>query len=147
MKRAIYLLPLLIIYVIIVVVYSHNTPSLRVDENRYIADATFIKDGVYPPGPPRGIWNGPGYPIVLVPFVALHLPWLVARLANGVLLFLACIYLQGLLRTYIGARWAYLAVYCTGLWPVLLEYMPRLMTEPLSILLVCGFAFHFSRAS
>jgi hypothetical protein len=146
MKRVAGLLPLLAVYTFLVLVYAHGTADLRVDENRYAADARDIRDGDYPPGPPRTIWNGPGYPIFLVPFIALKVPWVVARLANAVLLFLALVYLYRLVATYVGGRWGYIAVYCVGLWPVLLEYMPRLMTEPLSMFLACGFAFHFSKA-
>jgi hypothetical protein len=57
------------------------------------------------PGYPN-LWFGPGFPLRLVPFVALHLPLSVIRLLGPVLFFLATLLLLRLLRVYFSPRQA-----------------------------------------
>ena len=47
---------------------------------------------------------------------------------------------------YVGERLATVGGFLLGLWPPLLAFIPRLMTEVLAVYLVCGFAFHFARS-
>jgi hypothetical protein len=137
------LLPLVIVYVLIIVTYSQTHPGLVQGENRYFTDAEKLierKTAVMRHDPVP--WNGPGYPLFLVPFVILHAPNIVIRLSNAAVLFLGALYLFRTLRYYVREKWAYLAVYILGLYPVLLKYLPRLITEPISVFLACGLAFH-----
>jgi hypothetical protein len=60
-------------------------------------------------------------------------------------MFLAAIYFYKTLRPYVGVRSATVATYAMALWPAAMKVLPQVMTEPLSVLLVCGFIFHFTR--
>src|SRR5690242_14039140 len=98
------LLPLLVLYLFIVVIGS--SPKFVGDEGGYVYNATRMLHG--PSVTPDLInkirkdygqdvtaadllkfrlWWGPGYPILLIPFVVLGLPGIAAKLLNAVLLF------------------------------------------------------------
>jgi len=143
MKTVLKLLPLLIVHILIIVMYSQGHPDLVAGENRYFTDAVkLIESGEQALGKDPVPWNGPAYPLFLVPFVLLHAPNIIMRLANAVLLLLGSLYLMRALRYYVARRWAYVAVYCMGLYPVLLKYLPRIITEPICVFLACGLVFH-----
>jgi len=143
LRTVVRLLPLIIVHVLIVVMYSQGQPGLVQGENRYVTDAEKIIE------PPERMmqrepvpWNGPGYPLFLVPFVFLNAPTVVLRLANVALMLLGSLYLIRSLRYFVKEKWAYVAVYLIGLYPVLLKYLPRILTEPLCVFLACGLVFH-----
>ena len=143
MQTKVKFLPLLVVYILFVVVASSNT--FWADEDRYVWFANNLSHGYYSPGTDINLWNGPGYPLVLVPFVLLSLPWLSAKILNAFLLFFAIIYFYSTLRLYIRERSAFYVSYLFGIYPPLFKYMQYLLTESLAIFLVCGFVFHFCR--
>jgi hypothetical protein len=147
MKAALRLLPLLVLYVLLASAYIAQRPELRIDEGRYVAAAQQLVRVDSVPTDRIQIWSGPGYPILLAPFAKLDLPWAAARLFNAVLMFLAIVYFNRMLNVYVGTKAALIGTYVLGLYPPLLAILPRLMTEPTAILLVCGFMFHFAAAS
>jgi hypothetical protein len=137
------LLPLVIVHVLIIVIYSQGHPGLVQGENRYVTDAQKLiemQDSMMQRDPVP--WNGPGYPLFLVPFVLVSAPNVILRLANVALMLLGSLYLIRSLRYFVEEKWAYVAVYCMGLYPVLLKYLPRILTEPFCIFLACGLVFH-----
>jgi hypothetical protein len=144
-KVVVRLLPLVVLYLVVVSVYMGRHADLRVDETRYTVFAENLTEGYYSPASRVNLWNGPGYPLVLAPLAAVGAPWAAARFLNIVFMFLAFLYLYRTLRMYVSSTLAYVAVYCIGLLPIVIEYLPRLMTEPLSILLMSGLAYHFSK--
>ncbi|MEO6949692.1 MAG: glycosyltransferase family 39 protein [Ginsengibacter sp.] len=95
--------PFLILYVSIVLVFP--TTGMQGDEPRYIMFAQNLIRGFYSPPPPDiNLWNGPGYPILLIPFVALHLPLLCITLLNSILYYLSVVILFKTLRRIISFR-------------------------------------------
>ncbi len=168
MKNKIKFLPLLFIYIIIVlaVSYSNRYENLAIkqshgylasgdnegspddfvyDESRYVMFSTNLTHGYYSPRDNIDLWVGPGYPIILVPFVLLKLPWLVAKLMNPLFLYMAILYFFYTLRFYLKERTALLFSYLLGVNPPFLRHMPHLMTEVFVFLLVCGFIYHFCK--
>jgi hypothetical protein len=143
MKAWVKLLPLIIVYVVVLVLSP--TGIGRSDQTRYLWYAENLSKGYFSPKQPVNLWSGPGYPLLLAPFVALSLPLAVLRVLNIVLLFAGVCYFYAVLRTYLGARWATIGAYTLGLWPPIVMFVPRLLTETLAVLLVCGFTFHLSR--
>ncbi len=146
MKNSIRFLPLLLLYISIVLIFSEN--KFWGDEERYVMFAKNLTEGYYSPSDPYRInlWNGPGYPLVLFPFVLLKLPLLTAKLLNPFLLFFAIIYFNNTLRLYMQERQATFFSYLLGgYWPFL-RYIHRLLTEHLAIFLICGMMFHFCKA-
>jgi hypothetical protein len=136
-------LPLLIFYVVFVFIASSK--SFWGDEGRYVMFASNLSNGFYSPKDDVYLWNGPGYPLILVPFLLLKLPWLTAKLLNALFLFMAVIYFNSTLRIYIQKRVSFYYTYIFGLYPIFMRHMHLLITETFAILLVCGFLYHFCR--
>ncbi|MBI5675291.1 MAG: hypothetical protein HZC48_05615 [Nitrospirae bacterium] len=137
-------LPLLFLYIVIVFVIS--TDNFVGDESRYIMFADNLTHGHYSPKDDVYLWNGPGYPIILAPFILLKLPWLTAKLLNAVFLFLAVLYFYKTLQIYIkDVRRSTLFSYLLGVYPTFFVYIPQILTEILSVFLICGFIFHFCK--
>jgi hypothetical protein len=107
--------------------------------------ASNLSNGFYSPKDDVYLWNGPGYPLILVPFLLLKLPWLTAKLLNALFLFMAVIYFNSTLRIYIQKRVSFYYTYIFGLYPIFMRHMHLLITETFAILLVCGFLYHFCR--
>ena len=137
------LMPLLIVYVVIVLVGSSNLFSG--DEGRYVMYAKNLAKGYYSPPDDVYLWNGPGYPLVLLPFILLKLPWITAKLLNPLFLFGAVIYFYFLLRFYMKERAALFYSYLLGSYFPFCRYIHMLLTEQVVLMLVCGFAYHFCR--
>ena len=67
-------LPLLIIILIVSIILSDNSVGSG-DDGRYLSFANNLLNGFYSlPKPNINLWNGPGYPLYLVPFLALSIP-------------------------------------------------------------------------
>jgi len=136
------LLPLLLAFTVIVILFAKN--DLEGDEGRYLMFAENLTHGFYSPRDTINLWNGPGYPLVLAPFVAFNIPLIVPTLANAVFLFLGVAYVYCTLRLYVRKSRALLAAYLFGLYPANLVALPLLVTEALAAFLVCGYIYHFA---
>ena len=144
MKDKMKFLPLLFYYAIVVLILYSN--SFWGDESRYIMFANNLLQGFYSPGDEVYLWNGPGYPIVLVPFVFFELPWLAVKMLNALFLFMAILYFYSALRLYMKERYEMLFAYLLGIYPPFLRHIHQVLTEPFSVFLVCGFLYHFCNA-
>ncbi len=144
MRRIGKFLPLIALYIVLVVVSSFNIG--RSDQARYVWYAENLANDFFTTRQDVNLWSGPGYPLLLSPFAALGGRWAHARFLNVALLFGAVVYLYLLLRAYTGQRIAIVGAYLLGLWPSMLAFLPRLMTEIPAVFLVCAFMFHLSRA-
>ena len=143
MKNIKILSPLLFLYIIVVCLISDN--NLTGDEPRYIMFANNLAHGFYSPKDDINLWNGPGYPIVLLPFIFLKLPLIAAKLTNAFFLFVATIYFYNTLSLYIHERSAIIYSYLFGFYPPFFRNIHYVITEELVILLVSGFLFHFCK--
>ncbi len=135
--------PLLLVYIVIVLVA--NTDKFDGDEGRYVMYAKNLLKGYYSPPDQIYLWNGPGYSIVLMPFVKFNLPFLTAKLLNSLFLFAAIIYFLNTLRLYISDRSSLFFAYILGIYPGFSRYIHQIVTEQISVFLVCGFMFHFCK--
>lgn len=145
-RKAIKFIPLLVLYIIIVLVFSND--SQQGDEGRYIGYAYNLLNGFYSPhGVDINLWNGPGYPIILVPFFGFHIPPIFAKLLNAVFLFLAVIYFYFTLSLFVRERVAIIFAYLFGLYFPMFPNLPLLLTEIFAVFLSCGFIFHFCKWS
>jgi hypothetical protein len=142
-RERIKFLPLLLFYVIVVIVASSN--SFYGDESGYVGFANNLSHGYYSPHDDVDLWFGPGYPIVLLPFVLLRLPWLAAKLLNALFLLGAIIYFYQTLYLYVHERHAFVIAFLFGIYPPFLREIHLLLPESFVLLLVCGFLFHFCR--
>ena len=91
-------LPFLIFYVIFILIFATDELN-HDDQGRYLMYAHNLINGYYsPPAPNIDLGNGPGYPLILAPFVALHLPLICIKLLNAVFYYLSIIFLFKSLR-------------------------------------------------
>src|SRR6266511_3109684 len=134
------LLPLLMLYVLMVIIFSSNT--FEGDEGGYVEFASRLSEGYYSPPNDIKLWWGPGYPIVLLIFILLRIPWLAAKLLNALFLYGGVLYFYKTLNLYISKRNSLISAYLFGLYPPLMREVYLLLTENLVLFLICGFIFH-----
>ncbi|MDZ4288473.1 MAG: hypothetical protein U0984_10975 [Prosthecobacter sp.] len=141
----------LLIVVTVLVAYAalafmRHSSHLVWDEVRYLKYAERLTHGYYVnPGNPDFV-NGPGYPIVLMPFTGGGEAWLWARLLNAFFMAGAAGFVWLTVRCYAGTAWAAAAAVLVGFHPTLLWMGFALMTEPLAMFCLCGFVWSFCNA-
>lgn len=141
MKAKIVIAAAVLLGVYVGITVSAGRGPLKDDEGRYAAYAENISHGFYGDKESKCLWNGPGYPLVLAPLAAMHIPMTWGRSLNP-LFMLGCVGLVYLLlREYVPRPVAAGGAIITAVFPPLLIYMPRLLTESLSVLLMASFCF------
>ena len=106
---------------------------------RLLAHGHFLtgRDNLVTGGPAYpNLWFGPGLPLVLTPFAALHAPLLVDRLLGSFFLFAAVLVFYCLLRLFVPARASLLGAAALGLYIPLYTVVAFVHAEPLALLLV-----------
>ena len=138
-------LSLLFLYLFVICYLSKS--YFHGDEWRYVYFAKNLLHGFYSPSGIENakLWNGPGYPIVLVPFAAMKLPWITAKFANAFFLFGAVIFFYKTLCLSIKRNKArYFAVFF-GMYFPFMSNLHFLNTETLTVFLATVFSFCFCR--
>lgn len=144
MKNEVRLLPLLFLYLL--VVFFSATAAYVDDEARFVMFATNLSNGYYSPANDINLWNGPGYPIVLLPFILLGAPLLTAKFLNAVFLFVAILFFYKTLILYMQERPALVFSYLLGIYPPFFRYIHQLMSETFTVFLTCGFLFYLCKS-
>jgi 4-amino-4-deoxy-L-arabinose transferase-like glycosyltransferase len=127
-------LPFLLIYLIFIIL---NTTANKWDEPRYLIYAYNLLHGFYsPPAPDVDLISGPGYPILLMPFVALHLPKISIVLMNGVFQYLSIIFLFKTLQQFVSFKINLIFSLFWGCYFNVLEYIALIYTESFTIFLI-----------
>lgn len=134
------LLPLLLLYIVIVVVFSKN--ELVGDESRHMVYATNLTHGYYADEINPALVNGPGYPMVIAPFIAMNSSYLVLKVLNALFVFIGVVYFMKTIAFFTKERYAMGFAYLIGLYPPLLRYMPLIYSEPFSFMIICALFFH-----
>ncbi len=117
------------------------------DEGRYFQFAENLLNGFYSPTPPDiNLWNGPGYPIFLMPFVYFGLPLIVVTLFNAAFQYLSIAFLHLSLREYVSNRLATLIGVAWGCYYISYQELGSMLTEPFSLCLISLFVYAFVRA-
>ncbi len=134
-KSFIVLLPFLFLYLLIVLLNSSDV--LFGDEGRYLQFAENILHGFYSPPPPNiNLWNGPGFPIYLLPFLALHIPHIAIKLFNAILYFSSLLLFHKTLRKFLDAKKSLLASVVFGLYYMPYKSLPHILSEVFVIFLI-----------
>jgi hypothetical protein len=134
-------LPFLVLYIFYVLRF--HTDAMEGDEARYIQFAQNLLHGFYsPPYPKIDLINGPGYPILLVPFVALKLPLISITLFNAVLHYLSIVLLyRSVLLITDSIKKSLIVSVCWGSYFLAWQEMPCTMTETVTLFLISLFSF------
>ena len=141
------LLPFLFIYVLLIKFWVLPT-NLAGDEHRYIMFAKNLLNGFYsPPSPNINLWNGPGYPIFIMPFIALDLPFFVIRLLNGFLLYFSLIIVYHTVLIYSSKRVAFISAIFVGSYFPAFQMLRLMQTETLAWFLISLICFSFIKFS
>lgn len=128
--------PFLIIYLLYVI--SFHADGFWGDEGKYVMYAEnllnlgYAREDLY-------IGAGPGYPIVLIPFVAFNIPYIWGAILNAVLYYLSVVFLYQIVMNFTNRKLAlisglFMAVYINGF-----EYMQYLLPEILPSFLMLSF--------
>jgi 4-amino-4-deoxy-L-arabinose transferase-like glycosyltransferase len=143
-KEYLKFLPLLILYLIITLVLNENT--LKGDEGRYLNFAQNLINGYYAnPDMKSGfLWNGPGYPIILIPFKYFNLSLIFPKLLNAIFLFIAIVYLYKSLLFFINRKKSFIVSILCGLThPYFIFSITSVLTESLSFFLISLSLYYF----
>ena len=133
-------LPFLLFYAYLIMI--NKWPILYGDEIRYADFAWNILHGHYsPPQPHINLWNGPGYPLMIVPFMALKIHSLTITLMNAVYQYLAVVFLYKALKLVSSHKMALFFSLALAIYPNALSMLPILYTEAFTVLLVSSFTY------
>lgn len=139
-KTSLILLLLLLGYFLLI---ANSDQSLEGDEFRYLRYASDMVKGSYTDPNNPDLTNGPGYPIVLLPFVTLNIPLLVPKLLNGIFVFIGIVYFYQTLKFFVKQKYALIFSVILGIYPPLLRWMTVLYSEAFSFMLICGIIYYF----
>ena len=142
-KTKLIFLPLLIFYIILVFSFSKN--EFEQDEKRYVEYAQNISAGYYSPHNQVKLTNGPGYPLILVPFIVTNSPLLSIKLLNALLLFSAIIFFYLSIIDFSKNKSAIIFTYLLGLYPPILRYLVLIQPEVFTYFLFCVFLYSLYR--
>jgi 4-amino-4-deoxy-L-arabinose transferase-like glycosyltransferase len=123
-----------------------HSEELIWDEARYLEYAMNFNQGFYVTDKEPNFVNGPGYPVLLMPFTGSAQAALGARLLNAVFMAGATGFIWLTVRRYAGAGWAFSGAVLMAFHPTLVWMGFALMSEPLSVFLVTGFMWSFTHA-
>ncbi len=137
--------PFLLVYTAIVLALHRD--AMEGDEGRYIAFAQNLLQGFYsPPAPDINLWNGPGYPLLLVPFVALRLPLLSITLLNAILHYGSVVLLhKSLVRVAPYRAAVAFSLFWACYYPSFQE-LPLIAPEPLACFLAAALILFLTKA-
>jgi 4-amino-4-deoxy-L-arabinose transferase-like glycosyltransferase len=121
-------LPFLILYLAFILVFSKDASFG--DEDRYIYYADNLLHGFYSPPYPRiDLGNGPGYPFMLVPFVALGIPFIWIKLLNAVFYYFSSVFLFKSLKQIVSHKFTLIFSLIWALYPNTFEQMHHRLPE------------------
>lgn len=132
-------LPFLIILIIFAILNPTNGYG---DEDRYLTFARNLIHGFYSPPPPNvRLTNGPGYPIVLMPFVALKLPLIYITLLNPFFYYFSIIFLYKALQKVVSQKTTLIFSFFWACYYLGYQNIVFVMTETLTYLLISVLIF------
>ena len=123
-----FFLPFLILYVALILIFASGVH--HGDENRYFMYALNLTHGFYTlPSPFLDLGNGPGYPIVITPFVALKLPIISIKLMNALFYYVSIVFLFKSLQRIISFKFAIILSLIWAVYPNTFEQLPYTLPE------------------
>lgn len=137
-------LPFLAIYLLIAGLAHRD--QMEGDEGRYYMFAQNLAAGFYSPKEALNLWNGPGYPLILVPFVWAKSPLIIPVLLNAFFQYLSLVFLFKSLQLLVSNSLAWIFSLCWAFYFVAFKELGWLYTEPLSSCLFCLFLFYFLKS-
>ncbi len=136
------LLPFLFCYILLVFL---NTPSHLVgDEGRYLQFAQNLLEGHYANPGSKSLWNGPGYPLFLAPFIKIGLPTNALRYLNAFLHFLSLVLCFYTLRQYLSNKATWFTIILLGLYWMPFKDIGGILSETYTFFLISSLMYTIS---
>lgn len=137
-------LPFLLLYAVIVLILQDNT--LWGDEIRHFNEVQNLLHGFYShPAPNIELRNGPGYPLLILPFIAMHVPLVIIKLFNAVFLYLAVVFLFKSLIQFVSFRKALLIGLFMACYYNALDFISMLYSEVFTVFLISLLVYCLTR--
>lgn len=128
-------LPFMLLYIGIILLF--HSSEIYGDEARYYYLAHNLLQGFYsPPAPHVDLSSGPGYPLLITPFIALHIPFICIKLLNALFYYLSVVFLFKSLRQYVSFKLALILSLFWACYYNAYEALSLMITEPFTIFLV-----------
>ena len=135
--------PFLVLYLIIIYVLRGH--GLIGDEPRYLQYANNLLHGFYSPKNELDLWNGPGYPLFIAPFLKIGFNTLGLKLLNGFLQYASIVYLYKTLLIWVSNKKALVLSLFWACYYIAFREMTYIYTESLANLLVCVLIYYMSK--
>jgi hypothetical protein len=114
------------------------------DEGRYVMFANNLLNGFYSPAYPNiNLWNGPGYPVLIAPFLFFKFPFIALKLLNPILLYFSLIISYKTFSIYSSKKSSFFYTILLGLYFPIFEMIPLILTESLAWFLISLVCFLF----
>ena len=126
--------PFLAIFILLVL--KLHSDKMEGDESRYIMYAQNLLQGFYSPKNFVFLWNGPGYPLFLVPFLYFKFPLITIPLANALMQYMSIVFLFKSIKAYTNTKVALTASLAWGLYYLGYQEIPSILTEPFTSFLM-----------
>ncbi|MEI6586367.1 MAG: glycosyltransferase family 39 protein [Sediminibacterium sp.] len=139
----IFFAPFLVLYTCII--YIFQGAALTGDEPRYLQFAQNLLHGFYSPKEELNLWNGPGYPLLIAPFIKLGLNITGLRLLNGVLQYASVVFLYQCLVYWVSEKKALVLSLFWACYYIAFKEMTYLYSECFANFLVCLFLYYSSK--
>ena len=137
--------PFLLLYLVFAILMY--TTAFIGDETRFLAYTKNLLLGFYSqPSPNVDLLSGPGYPIILMPFVALHLPKLCIVLLNVVMHYLSVVFLFKTLQQFASFRKSLIISLFWACYYVAYQNMVRIAYEPFTMFMLTLLIFCLVKA-
>ncbi len=120
-------LPFLIFYVAVILIFAKSISEG--DEGKYLMYAQNLSQGFYTSLSNLDLGNGPGYPIIITPFVALNFSLIYIKLLNALFYYFSNILLYKALQQIVPFKFALIFSIIWALYPNTFESMPYVLTE------------------
>lgn len=142
-------LPFLILYVILIIIFAKN--ENYGDEIRYITYAKNLTHGFYSPVYPYiDLGNGPGYPLLITPLVALNAPLILIKLLNAIFFYFSIIFLFKALQQIVSYKFSLIFSLIWAFYPNQYEQifytLPEVLAPSLITLLIFAMVKAFKSA-
>lgn len=137
--------PFLIAFIIYVFILP--TDGLAGDQPRYLEYAQNLIHGFYsPPFPNIQLINGPGYPIILMPFLALKLPLISITLLNAFFYYFSIIFLFKALNEIVSFGYSLVFSFAWSCYLIAYPHIPYIATETFTYLLITVLIYSIIKA-
>lgn len=137
--------PFLILFIIYVLIVPTN--GQVGDESRYLLFAKNLIHGFYSLPPPNiDLTNGPGYPIILMPFIALSLPLICITIMNAIFYYLSIVIIFKTMQQLLSPRITLIFSLFWACYYIAYQGLPLILTETFTYLLISILIFTLMKA-